>query len=336
MTLAWRGVLFLWLACGLMATEARAADAPQPIRRVELGVYILNVTELDEPGQRVSVQLLLGAYWQDPGLAQAGATPQVWREEAALEKSNEIWNPMVEFNRTTQPAEVEHALLRIHPDGTVAFERQMNVQISTDLDLRELPFDTQYLQLELESFQHRAEQMELTLASEDLRIAKRISLPQWQVRSLRAEAKAYFNDLYDENYSRVTVTIEVDRQFQFYIWQMMVPLGILIGVAFAVFFLPLHDLADRMGVIVASLLTIVALSYSLHAELPKVSYLTVIDWLFVLAYVALGLVMAAMVWVRRLADRDEALATRIDRGLRWLCPAAYLLAAVIVIGVALR
>jgi hypothetical protein len=86
-----------------------------------------------------------------------------------------------------------------------------------------------------------------------------------------------------------------------------------------------------MSVIIASLLTVVALSYSLHSGLPKISYLTVIDWFFVLAYAFLGLAMAGMVWISTVYDKDEARALRYDRFLRWAYPAAYLLASGVVI-----
>ncbi|MDB5554785.1 MAG: hypothetical protein JWL86_4769, partial [Rhizobium sp.] len=95
------------------------------------------------------------------------------------------------------------------------------------------------------------------------------------------------------------------------------------------------DLSDRMSVIIASLLTVVALSYSLHSGLPQIPYLTIIDWLFLLAYVFLGLAMAGMVWISNLHGRDEAKAVRYDRLLRWVYPGAYLLATAIVIGRAL-
>jgi hypothetical protein len=72
------------------------------------------------------------------------------------------------------------------------------------------------------------------------------------------------------------------------------------------------------------------LSYSLHSGLPKISYLTVIDWFFVLAYGFLGLAMAGMVWISTVHARDEARALRYDRILRWAYPVAYLLAAGIV------
>lgn len=318
----------LLLMCPMLQSLTSAEPTtPVAPREVEVKLYVLDIVEIDEPTGQFAMHVLLGSYWQDPALVSTDTQPRVWREDAALEQVNSIWWPMVEFNRTTEPEALEHALLRIHPDGRVEFERQMDIRISTVLDLRRLPFDTQSLKIELESFQHQADAVVLSFPDANLHMTKDISLPQWQVGRTTTEAKSHFNEVYKETYSRAIITIEVKRRYQFYIWQMMVPLGILIGMAFAVFFLPPADLADRMNVIIASLLTVVALSYSLHSDLPKVPYLTVIDWLFVLAYVFFGLAMAGMVWVHRVFDHNEAHAVRIDRRLRWAYPAGYLLVA---------
>ena len=322
-------LLFSISIAALQAAETPATP-PAP-RKAEVGVYILDITDIDEPGGKFTLHVLLGTYWQDPARAFEGKEYKIFREDTAVAEVNTGWRPMVEINRTTAPADLHHALLKVHPDGRVEFERQLTVEIATDLDLRKLPFDTQALQIELESFQHLAGAVELVLPPENLRITSRISLPQWQPGKLAADVKPVFREVYGETYSRATVTLEVKRHTQFYIWQMMVPLGIVLGMAFAVFFLPPHDLSDRMSVIIASLLTVVALSYSLHSGLPKISYLTVIDWFFVLAYAFLGLAMAGMVWINQVHARDEVRALRYDRWLRWAYPAAYVLAAGIVV-----
>jgi hypothetical protein len=326
MRFLFRAVLALWLSASAVRTADAAAPAAEP-RKVELGVYILDVSDIDEPAGEFSILVLVSTAWQDPERAFAGTEPKIFREEAAVEEANTGWRPMVEFNRTTSPAELNHALMRVFPDGRVEFERQVNITLATTLDLRQLPFDTQRLQIELESFQHLADAVELVLPPENLRMAERISLPQWEPGKLSGTVAPTYRQVFDETYSRATVSIELKRHYHFYLWQMIVPLVIVLGMAFAVFFLPPADLSDRMSVIIASLLTVVALSYSLHSGLPQIPYLTVIDWLFVLAYAFLGLAMAGMVWISQVHQRDEALAAHHDRWLRWAFPLVYVLAA---------
>lgn len=307
--------------------------ASEPPRKVVLGLYILDIADIDEPEGEFSMLVLISTAWQDPDRVFDGTEPKIFREEDAIEEANTGWRPMVEFNRTTSPAELNHALMRVFPDGRVEFERQVNVTLATMLDLRKLPFDSQQLQIELESFQHLVDAVELVLPPENLRMTDRISLPHWQPGKLTATVAPTYREVFNETYSRATVTLNMKRHYHFYLWQMIIPLSIVLAMAFAVFFLPPADLSDRMSVIIASLLTVVALSYSLHSGLPQIPYLTIIDWLFVMAYVFLGLAMAGMVWINQVHQRDEAQAERHDRRLRWAFPLVYVLAAsVVVIG----
>jgi hypothetical protein len=329
------GLVGVAMASGTRAAEAATTAARPAPRQVELGLYILDIADIDEPAGRFTVQVLLSTAWTDPTRAFPGTEPKIFREDAAVEEANSGWRSMAEFNRSAAPAELNHSLLKIFPNGRVEFERQMNVTLSAQLDLRRLPFDTQKLQIEIESFQHLADAMEFVLPKDNMRMTKRISLQQWEPLGLTAEVAPVFREVYQESYSRATATITLKRHFHFYLWQMIVPLVIVLAMAFAVFFLPPADLSDRMSVIIASLLTVVALSYSLHSGLPKIPYLTIIDWLFVLAYVFLGLAMAGMVFISNLHQRDEAKAVRLDRWLRWAYPLAYVLVAGTVIARAL-
>ena len=186
MKFALRSLLLFGLVGGGAARGRRRPPAPAAPRKAELGVYILDITDIDEPGGKFTLHVVLGTYWQDPERAFAGKESKIFREEAATEEVNTRWRPMVEFNRTTAPSDLHHALLRVHPDGRVEYERHFTAQIATDLDLRKLPFDTQYLKIELESFQHLATALELALPAENLRITSRISLPNGRPASCPA------------------------------------------------------------------------------------------------------------------------------------------------------
>lgn len=102
------------------------------------------------------------------------------------------------------------------------------------------------------------------------------------------------------------------------------PLFILFLIASTVFFLPVEDLSNRIGVITTSPLTAVALSYTVRMDLPKISYLTTIDRLFVTTYVFLGAKILGMLIVRQISEGNPAFARKIDRLSRWTFPGAYL------------
>lgn len=314
-------------------TAEPASDEPTP-REVLVGVNLTSIPEIQETSETFVAICYLHLRWQDPSLAFEGKRPQVLIEEAALDRVKEMWRPDLQFANESSAAEVKRAVLSIHPDGTVDFDREFQVTLRSELDLHSFPFDRQVLQLELESFAYNAK--EVRLVPEQVVLGRNVALAQWQPGELSWSTAMVQDRLEAEDYHRLTISLEMTRNPGFYIWQVFVPLFFLIMIASTVFFLPAEDLADRINVIVTSLLTVVALSYAVHADLPKIAYLTAIDRLFIVAFVFLGAKILSMLLVKELMDSQPGFARTFDRRARWAFPGAYLLvnAAVILASVA--
>lgn len=312
-------------APGSSAADADAAATSNP-RKVTVGFRLHAITDIQEPAETFTAICYLHLRWRDPSLVAPGGQRQILIEDAALAKAGEIWRPDIHFVNEANAAEVKHAMLAIAPDGTVDFDRELEVTLTSDLDLHSFPFDRQVLTMEIESA-YSAEDLVLEPNPRQM-VADALKLAQWTAGPLRWSSALVEDPLDRDKYHRLTVTLEVARRPGFYVWQVFVPLFILILIASTVFFLPAEDLADRISVITTSLLTAVALSYAVHTDLPKISYLTAVDRLFVTVYVFLGLKIVGMLLVRQLVERNAALARKIDRRARWIFPGAYLISNV--------
>lgn len=288
-----------------------------------VGFRLSSIPEIDERAENFTAICYLRLRWQDPALAVPGGKRQVLLAEAALAKADEIGRPGISFVNETSAAEPKHAVLTLLPDGTVEYDRQFDVTLRSEFDLRSFPFDEQRLQIKIESFAFPASELLLEPDPQQMKAA-RLRLPQWQVGELQWSVTNVEDDLEREKYSRLTVSLPIARKPGFYIWQVFVPLFILILIASTVFFLPASDLSDRISVITTSLLTAVALSYTVRADLPKISYLTTIDRLFVTTYVFFGAKIAGMLIIRHWVDRAPERAEKIDQVSRWVFPAVYL------------
>lgn len=325
---------FVILVSGLFAAEPPAAAPDGSPRKVTIGFNLLSIPEIQEPAEAFTAICYLHLRWHDPALA-GNETEQMLIEDAAIAKSTEIWRPDVHFVNEAATAEVKHAVLTIAPDGTVDFDREFEVVLKSDLDLRGFPFDRQVLTIEIESFAYSAERLVLEPNAGQMLVSP-LKLAQWKPGALRWSTRLVHDPLERAAYHRLTLELEVARRPGFYVWQVFVPLFILIVIASTVFFLPAADLADRISVITTSLLTAVALSYAVHTDLPKISYLTAVDRLFVTTYVFLGAKILGMLAVKQLLEKNEVLAQNIDRRARWLFPIAYLGANAAIILLSLR
>ena len=127
-------------------------------------------------------------------------------------------------------------------------------------------------------------------------------------------------------FSQFSVVIELVRDWGYYAWKLGVPPFLIVLMAYTVYFIPPSGVAQQVGVGMTSMLTLIAYMLALGTSLPKISYLTKADKLFVgcAFLVFLGLLKAILttVWVQRDA---KSIIRWTDRLGRWLYPVAVVL-----------
>lgn len=79
------------------------------------------------------------------------------------------------------------------------------------------------------------------------------------------------------HYPRASFEIRVERQCEFYLWNMVVVNFALVEMAFAVYAIPPADIADRLAVNLTLVLTVVAFKFTFAGDMPKKAYLTWCD-----------------------------------------------------------
>lgn len=299
-----------------------------------MGFYLVSIPMINEPEETFTAICHLHLRWKDPALASPDGKRIFLIGDKANERVEEIGRPGIAFVNETAPAEEKHVTVLISPDGTVEYDREFEVTLRSEFNLHTFPFDWQTLQIEIESFAFPASELLLEPHPEKMQHGH-IRLPQWEVGKLRWSTALIEHAVEHEKYHRLFVTLDITRRPGFYVWQVFVPLFILILIASTVFFLPSEDLSDRISVITTSLLTAVALSYTVRTDIPKVSYLTTVDQLFVTTYAFLGAKIAGLLIVRHIAEDNAIRARKIDRTARWVFPAAYLLANAIFITISM-
>jgi len=104
------------------------------------------------------------------------------------------------------------------------------------------------------------------------------------------------------------------------------PLGLIVFMAWTVFWIDPKHLAPQIGVSTATVFTLIAFQLGLGRFLPRVSYLTRADKFLLGATGLVFLALGEAIMTSKLADSDrEKLSRRIDLWSRWTYPALFAL-----------
>ena len=317
-------------ACATGALASAEVNAPTPAHPtvVRIGLVIRNLAAIDEVKENWQVTGLLVAKWTDRRLRyRPSARGRVYRE-----LPSNLWKPDFEFTNEVTPTHFRFVDFYAQPDGTVVYAQTFSATLSTSLDLRRFPFDSQLLPLIVQAGGDDLDRTILKSDPQDSVLPKRsyVALAQWVPLSLTESLGTVAGSA--GGAKDVEFGLEVRRNPKSYVWKFIVPLLLLVIISWVTFWLSHEEFKtkDQLQSAVATLLIIVAFNITASSLLPKTDYITYIDALLFSSFIFVVISIATIVGTHLLqlnVSPERALTVRRLAGV--ILPIAFLITQVI-------
>ena len=85
--------------------------------------------------------------------------------------------------------------------------------------------------------------------------------------------------------SGVELVFEIERDFQYYLFKVIFPIILILLVSWSVFWIHPRELESKLTITIVCLLSLIAYNFVIDEDLPKLSYLTILDYIVLLSYV---------------------------------------------------
>ena len=304
--------------------EQYSEERPDPagvVTEVGVGVYFLDLFEINDVEQTFKGDVLVVMQWRDPRLADP------MRGEARAFCTlpfDRVWIPTLEFMNVRVVEDHHKDMTFIDAEGTVTYARRRFLTFSSPMDLARFPFDRQVFSLELRSIIAGVDEVQLKVMEGFTGLAEDSSLSGWDLSTARGVVKTGFAPLRQAEYSSYVWQVEGKRQVGFFTRKLIIPLALIVSMSWAIFWISPAQIAPQMGIGATSMLTLIAYHFALANFLPRISYLTLADqfilWSLILVFLA---VMEAVSTAALVNYGNEVLALRIDRWCRLIFPLAF-------------
>ncbi len=202
---------------------------------------------------------------------------------------------------------IDKSILRtLRTEKGVGFFRQ-------SFDFRKFPFDTQKLLIRIETgvgnypninMEDNSKSGSLTFITPEagvfLNLEKFLNpeinkLKAWKIsdHGIKVKSKILSENIFDiynqiimprtENVLDIEITIE--RNFQHYLLKIMFPVFLILCVAWFVLWIPTEKYEARLNTSIIALLALIAYNFVFQDDIPKLEYLTDLDWFILLSYI---------------------------------------------------
>lgn len=314
---------FALLACLAPPRPVGAqGDAP---RDVGVALLMADLSAVDGASQSFDADVFMLATWTDASLADPAA------EELRTMQVDDVWHPtlvMYNLRSATRPFPDEVGVRR---DGTVTYLQRYVGEFSDRMDLRDFPLDRQEFVVTVAAAVNVGANVTLTpdLSMGVLR-TEEFSVSDWKI----GEARLTGGELALGEGTRPSVTLSVpaERRVNYFVIQVLIPLIAIVMMAYSVFWVAPDVVPVRVGVVVTTMLTLIAYRFMLANHVPRLSYLTRLDWFMLGATVLVSLALGAMATTSYLIRHEKhELVEKIDRVAQIAYPLVFVIYSLAVI-----
>jgi hypothetical protein len=301
-----------------------AADRPDPTAptEVKVGLFMIDLRSIRDAEQSFTADFHVALTWSDPRLV---ADPERSLAGCTVPLSS-IWHPRAAvLNERSLEARFPREAMIDEEGGVLARQRFVG-ELTFSFALREYPFDSHRLRVEIISMGYTTDEVAFVVDPERSGRAESFTISDWSVLSGSVESDPFVAQPMGLELSRIVFLGEVERLRGVYLWKVLLSLCLIVAMSWASFWIDPTLIPPRIGIATSAVLTLIAFQFSLGYLLPRLSYLTRADRFTMGATVLVFLAFGFAVATSHLAGSGRAeIAAKINRHCRWVFPVGLLL-----------
>lgn len=296
--------------------------------QVGVGIKIDQITGVDQQSENYGAVVVLRFEWTDPELAfdaaSLGRDFRVFEPPAFVQYAAEldVVTPAFVIHNQQSNRWIHESAVAVRHDGHVTFVEKSSLTLQAPhFNFRKYPFDTQEFHFEVVSV-FPSQFVHYHALDEYSGLGDMLGEEEWILGNARALTSTT-TGLSGNESDRVELVFEGTRHLTYYTIRIFLPMLVLITVGWALFFL--DEYRKRIEIAGGNLLVFVAFNWAISADLPKLGYLTFLDFILQCMFLMTGTIIVFSVMLRKLkvSGREETARKLDNYAIKWIYPLGY-------------
>jgi len=247
-------------------------------------INLRNILDVDEKAQLVSLETTLRFYWIDKRIKPKEKYLESWDKFGNYTTLNPsfakiLWMPDVFIDQAKAlripTYYIQPASIRVYNHSLIRYSSRINFDVACNMDFHKYPVDEQYCEIKFESFGFQSSQIRMSWIPDNMDVNPNISLAQFSFKVNLMDS--YATDYYDLSYPGLILQLHLTRQIGYHIVQTYIPSSVFVVLAWLSMWIPPESVPGRVGMGMTTMLTLTAMFSSVRQNVPRVSYISVLD-----------------------------------------------------------
>ncbi len=171
----------------------------------------------------------------------------------------------------------------------ILFKSFETLTLRNDYDLKSFPFDKQILRIQMHQdayylSEYRLEESALSHRQLINYVAKD-KIQGWDIVNSKIVQYPHKNPNHNEYFDGVEIVLEIERESAYYIFKIILPIILILVVCWSSIWIVPREIESKLTITIVCLLSLIAYNFVIDSELPKLEYLTTMDFIILTSYI---------------------------------------------------
>ena len=210
------------------------------------------------------------------------------KEERQMRFSEFYIQPLWDLKLKENPKD-EFDTFLVNDGAQLSYKSKSVYKIKNAFNLKNFPFDKQSLRIFLRQDQNTIDEDRFLVSSWTMRKAEEFkdqnSIQGWNITDVQMNYKVYDHTLKDGFYDGFELVFNIERKSRYYVYKIILPIILILIVCWSAVWIKPYEIESRLTITIVCLLSLIAYNFVIDADLPKLEYLTVMDYIILTSYV---------------------------------------------------
>ena len=200
---------------------------------------------------------------------------------------------------------------------SILYKSKGEYNFKTDFKLHSFPFDRQ--EIKVFAYQSRYGLGEYQAAVSDWTKRRLISFANkenaiqgWNIVNHSANYKVYKdpnNQFYNDG---VELVLTIERKSSYYVFKVILPIILILMVCWSAVWIDPREIESRLTITIVCLLSLIAYNFVIDSDMPKLEYLTIMDYIILISYVYAAIPNFLSIYSFQLIKKNKPLAEKYE------------------------
>ena len=236
---------------------------------------------------------------QEPDYKECTYDPIEWKRKGYITPFNAEFNNLHKIDYNTFSEDI---IVKVYDPEKVPYHKELGwddkyttvdynsvglYTLNNSFDLQNFPFDKQilkfhiinktYLIYELTSISDTSQQMLENFVNNK-------SINGWDIISGKLKYEHYLDPTSAYYQDGLVTEIVIERKYSYYIYKVIIPIVLILMICWSSLWIPAREIESKLTITIVCLLSLIAYNFVIDKDLPKLEYLTTLDWIILISY----------------------------------------------------